>query len=237
MSDAGEIIKSGAADKLADIIHKLAGPMAEEFGAIFADKARVYRTKNWLKTAEKTERLLREAGRSPSAVPPRLLLPIAEACSVEDNETLQDMWAGLLATASQETDEVSPSFIETLKQLTPDQARSLLGMCDDTLRCVYPNSLPESLRQVRAITGVPVCSHPEGPEVSWEPYERLALIRREYELTKPGPEPLQLARLALRELDYDYVFTEYAGNFMQACEGPRPHPSGSGVTTLREAGG
>jgi hypothetical protein len=36
MTDAGEIIKSGAADKLADIIHKLAGPMAKEFGAMLA---------------------------------------------------------------------------------------------------------------------------------------------------------------------------------------------------------
>jgi abortive infection alpha-like protein len=52
-------------------------------------------------------------------------LPIIEACSVEDNETLQDVWAGLLATASQDTDAISPSFVETVKQLTPDEARYL----------------------------------------------------------------------------------------------------------------
>jgi len=58
----------------------------------------------------------------------RLLLPIMEASSVEVNETLQDMWAGLLATASQDTDPVSASFAETLKQLTPDAARHLQRM-------------------------------------------------------------------------------------------------------------
>ncbi|WP_211256505.1 Abi-alpha family protein [Edaphobacter aggregans] len=58
-------------------------------------------------------------------MPPRLFLPILEASSVEGDETLQDLWAGLLATASQQTDSVSPSFIETLKQLTPDEARQL----------------------------------------------------------------------------------------------------------------
>jgi hypothetical protein len=40
MSDAAEIIKSGAFDKLADVAHKLAGPMAEELGLLMADKVK-----------------------------------------------------------------------------------------------------------------------------------------------------------------------------------------------------
>src|SRR5579864_2267140 len=75
MSEAGEIIKSGAADKLADIIHKLAGPMAEEIGLLMADTIKVYRVKNWLKVAEKTQALLGKAKLPPTAVPPRLFLP------------------------------------------------------------------------------------------------------------------------------------------------------------------
>jgi hypothetical protein len=59
-----------------------------------------------------------------------------EASSVEDNETLQDMWAGLLATASQETDAVWPSFVETLKQLTPDEARYLQRLHDHALTSI-----------------------------------------------------------------------------------------------------
>jgi len=67
-----------AISKFSDIINKLAGPMAEEFGMMLGDKVRVYRVKNWIKTVEKTERLLREAGLSAHAVPPRLLLPIMQ---------------------------------------------------------------------------------------------------------------------------------------------------------------
>jgi hypothetical protein len=43
MTDAGEIIKSGAGEKIADLVNKLAGPMAEEVGMMLGDKVRVYR--------------------------------------------------------------------------------------------------------------------------------------------------------------------------------------------------
>jgi hypothetical protein len=43
MNEISEIVRSGAADKMADLIHKLAGPMAEEFGLMLGDRVRAYR--------------------------------------------------------------------------------------------------------------------------------------------------------------------------------------------------
>ena len=93
---------------------------------MIGNQARVYRVKNAIKTAEKTKRILKDAGLNPGPVPTRLLLPILDACSVEDNNDLQERWAALLASASQEAD-LSPSFIETLKQLTPEEANILIA--------------------------------------------------------------------------------------------------------------
>ena len=121
--DKSDLLK--IADKVADLVQRLTGPLADEVGLMIGDKVRVYRVKNWINTVKKTERLLCEAGLPANAVPPRLLFPIIESCSIEDNETLQDLWAGLLATASQETDSVSPAFADTLKQLTPAEAQYL----------------------------------------------------------------------------------------------------------------
>jgi hypothetical protein len=45
MTDAGEIIKSGPGEKIADVVNKLAGPMAEEIGLMLGDTVRVYRVK------------------------------------------------------------------------------------------------------------------------------------------------------------------------------------------------
>jgi hypothetical protein len=133
MTDEGDIVTSGAGEKIGDLVNKLAGPLAEEVGMMLGDKIRVYRVKNWIKTCQKTEHVLRDAGLPANAVPPRLFLPIMEAASVEDNETIQDMRAGLLATASQDTDAVSPSFVETLKQLTPAEARYLQRVHNDAI--------------------------------------------------------------------------------------------------------
>jgi hypothetical protein len=56
MNDAGEIIKSGAGEKIADLFNKLAGPLAEEIGLMLGDTVRVYRVKNLIKTTQKTQR-------------------------------------------------------------------------------------------------------------------------------------------------------------------------------------
>jgi Abortive infection alpha/Protein of unknown function (DUF2806) len=111
-------------------LHKLAGPAVEEVGLMIGDRVKVYRIKNLIATTQKTRRILEDAGLLPNAVPSRLLLPIMDTCSVEDNEDLQQRWAGLLASASQESDSFSPSFVETLKQLTPREAKLLDRVSD-----------------------------------------------------------------------------------------------------------
>jgi hypothetical protein len=133
-----------------------------------------------------------------------------EASSVEDNEKLQDMWAGLLATASRDTDAVSPAFAETLKQLMPDEARHLQRMHANHLRGIGGSPW---VRRSSLTWGIP-------SDESFDTYERLGLIRREYELTDSGAKPFRLEQVALRELDYRYALTDYALKFMRACQGP-----------------
>lgn len=232
MSDTGEIIKSGAFDKLADIAHKLAGPLAEELGMLMADKVKLYRVKNWVTVVQKTEKILQDANLPPNAVPPRVFIPILEASSLEDTDTLQDLWAGLLASASEKSDSLSPSFIETLKQLTPNEAKSL-----------------EQLFHLVEISGSPSLGNPEDmfsrsqtaldsgtAQLTLETFERLGIIRRRYDLQKPyqswwrnsRPFPsgvnVILGRTdkePLPELTYEFEFTEYGLQFMRACKGPR----------------
>jgi hypothetical protein len=229
MSDLGEIVKSGPADKVVDLLHRLAGPMFDEFGAILADKVRVYRAKNLVSTMRKTERILREAGLPANAVPTRLLLPIMEASSVENTETLQEMWAGLLATASQQTDSVSPSFIETLKQLTPDEALHLEVVCQETLKSQEKEHLTDGTELVLWAFGARIFVGPKGFDVPQgvypDTYERLGLIRRTYEV-KSHFDAWE-AKVS-SEVDGWYEFTEYAIRFLDACHGPRPAKSADG---------
>jgi hypothetical protein len=230
MSDLGEFVKSGPADKLADLLHRLTGPMFDEFGAILADKVRVYRANNLVSTVQKTERILRNAGLPANAVPTRLLLPIMESSSVENTETLQEMWAGLLATASQQTDSVSPSFIETLKQLTPDEVRHLQFMCQETLKFLKQDCLIAGTELVLWAFGA---RHYAGPKefdipagVYPDTYERLGLLRRTY--TVNSSFDAWDAKVS-SEVDGWYEFTEYAIRFLDACHGPLPAKSVDGT--------
>ena len=237
MTDIGEIINSGAFDKLADIMHKLAGPMSEEIGLLIADKVKVYRLKNWINVVKKTEKILLEANLPPNAVPPRIFLPILEASSVENDATLQDLWAGLLASASHESDLLSPSFIETLRQLTPNEAKALSSLFDfaktkrgfslvgpNLIHILFPKDM--SVLTFRFTT---------------ETFERLGLIRRRYDIQQrrkpvthglvvdggqvsaPSPTiwPVTIGGLGdPPELTYEFEFTEYGVQFVKACQGP-----------------
>ncbi len=152
--------------------------MAEEVGLLMADKIKVYRLKNWVNVVKKTEKILSEANLAPNAVPPRIFLPILEASTLENDETLQDLWAGLLASASEDSDLLSPSFIETLKQLTPSEAKALGSFFDF--------ALTQSDFRLLAPDSIHLLFPPDMSDVTFrlitETFERRGLIRRQHDL-------------------------------------------------------
>ncbi|MEO5926269.1 MAG: Abi-alpha family protein [Bryobacteraceae bacterium] len=64
------------------------------------------------------------AGFTPKAVPPKILFPLLEGASLEEDEGLHDMWAALLTNAASPdgAEKVRPSFTEVLRQMAPDEA-------------------------------------------------------------------------------------------------------------------
>src|SRR5207302_952664 len=136
-----------------------------------------------LSMLQKTERMLKDAGISPKAVPPRLFLPILENGSVEDDEDLNSRWAALLTNAAMSPGSVHPSYIEILRQLTPQEATLLDKLYDacESKRTrkvwpwVDPISYAERKRRIRS---------GENPEESFQSLIRLGLIQADYELDK-----------------------------------------------------
>jgi hypothetical protein len=107
------------------IVKRMLGPAADEVAEMCRDSVRVYRYGRQLKLLEKSERMAQEAGYTPNAVPLKILFPLLEGASFEDNEDMHDMWAALLANASRSDNMVHPSFIDILKQLRPIDAKFL----------------------------------------------------------------------------------------------------------------
>lgn len=73
------------------------------------------------------EAMLLKAGRTPNAVPFRTLLPILEAASSEDDESLSNKWAALLANSAAKAEGYAshPSFPRILSEISPVEARFL----------------------------------------------------------------------------------------------------------------
>src|SRR5438034_6117948 len=111
-----------AAVPLTAIVKRMLGPAADEFAEMWRDQVRLYRYERQLKCVEKAERMAQQAGFTPKAVPPKILFPILEGASFEEDENLHDMWAALLANAALPEDGIRPGFIATLKQMSKDEA-------------------------------------------------------------------------------------------------------------------
>ena len=156
-----------------------------------------------------------------------------EASSIEDNEILQDKWAGLLASASEKSDSLSPSFVETLKELTPNEAKVLHSLFEVVTERDF--TLKDAVRSVFK-------SGEKDPtfQSSIKTFERLGLVDKEYKLQEAAgshfykamrdsaqragtsyvPPFVTQALERPPDLSYEFRFTEYGIQFMKACQGP-----------------
>jgi len=130
LKGGAEIVKTGVeiagAFKLTEIIKAFLGDATGEIAERFKDSVRLYRYGRQLECLKKAEKMAKDAGFTPKAVPIKLLFPLLEGASLEENEDLHTMWAALLAnSASPNGEKVRPGFVAILKQMAPDEAAVL----------------------------------------------------------------------------------------------------------------
>jgi hypothetical protein len=106
------------------IVKRMLGRAADELAEMWRDQVRMYRYERQLKCVEKAELMAQKAGFTPQAVPPKILFPLLEGASFEENEDLHTMWAALLANAAspKNAEKARPGFIAILKHLSHDEA-------------------------------------------------------------------------------------------------------------------
>lgn len=88
-------------DKLAeaakDFIQKVITPPLEEIGLLLTDKIKLWRFKNQISILTKAENLLKERDLKTIKVSLKVMTPLIEECGLEDDESLQNKWAALIA--------------------------------------------------------------------------------------------------------------------------------------------
>jgi hypothetical protein len=110
-----------------DIVHNLLGPATNQIGLSLGDQVAFWRSKRLLRFLKDFYQFALDSGFKMKPIPPRLLFPICESASLEDEEDLYTRWIALLANAAR-TDydsEILPCFPDILRQLTAEEAQFL----------------------------------------------------------------------------------------------------------------
>ncbi len=108
-------------------LNKLFGPAAEEGGGLIKDKVEFWRFKSKIELLMKTKSFLEEKGIDPRLVLPKTLIPILESGSLENDPTLSDMWANLLASYATGNLEIQ-SYPFLLRELSPMEVSLLSSL-------------------------------------------------------------------------------------------------------------
>ena len=134
LADSLKIGTQALVDGAAAFLGRICLPAAEEFGLALKDRVHNYRETNKVLMLQKAkEKLNKYSSEEGKHAHPRLVGAILDHGSWIDKEEIQDMWAGLLASACTEDgqDDSNLIFINILSQITRLQASVINYACEN----------------------------------------------------------------------------------------------------------
>ena len=109
-----------------DFLGKLISPTIEEVGLLIADNIKYFRFKNQIKILIKAEEYVEKKNIKIKEIPIKILVPLLENASLEENEDLQDKWANMLANlADSESNLQNQIFPYLLSQISIEEFTGL----------------------------------------------------------------------------------------------------------------
>lgn len=178
------------------LLGKIFGPTVEEFGLMLSDDMKIRRLKNQINNLKKIEKIVSDNGITTKDIDLKILVPYLNSASLEENETLQDMWANLMVNYIDTDSNLKITVYPTiLSQLSSDEVRLLSLMRNgvgsiDQLFPDWKNQKAEEpmLNLVRLGLAEYVSKH-EWPKKSRFPEtasDRVVVEEKRYALTKFG---------------------------------------------------
>lgn len=100
---------------------------------IISDEFALFRLFNLMRISKIFEEKCKKTGFNPQKIAPKFLARFIDAASYEEDEDLQEMWANLLISESNAPNSNSLRTIETLKNLSKDEAAKFRSVCKDAM--------------------------------------------------------------------------------------------------------
>jgi len=116
-----------AVEAATKFVGQIINPPLKEVGGLFADQVRLWRYKNQVNIVLKAKKYSEKKGIDPGMVPVKTLANLLDKGSYEEDESIQDKWAALLANAIDPDQDMAPHniYVEILYQISPNEAKIL----------------------------------------------------------------------------------------------------------------
>jgi hypothetical protein len=195
-----------------EFLGKLLGPSLSEQGEIWGDAVKMRRMKNQIDNLSKAQKICAEKNIPLRSINLKFLFPYLEGVAVEENETLQDMWANLLVNyIDSSKNMVTHVFPMILQQLSSDEVNILKAMEE------HGNSISVS----RKLTRDAFC------QVDWLlNLERLGIVKpiqifrgETASQDQRTRQQIQDNKVEVRQLPARrYIITAFGKQFLEACK-------------------
>ncbi|MGA2468981.1 MAG: DUF4393 domain-containing protein [Thermodesulfobacteriota bacterium] len=191
-------------EKVGAFMSKVIGGASEQVGGILEDWTRYYRYKNLLTIRDKVDALhhRRRIEGKTIPIPLRAAIPMLEAASLEQDTTLQDVWARLIANSMDPnfSEALHPSYIEIIKQMSSDEALILNAFREiDGYPTLFTHHVEQMSGWLAEFTAQPTyegiysdylswcktlpLKHPDGARTFLDNLQRLQLIELGFDLS------------------------------------------------------
>jgi hypothetical protein len=164
VGEAGKLATDFLISTAKVLLNSICKPALEELGLLVRDKIQNWRLLNIVRMLEKANGKLDFNGKELKLkAHPKVGIKIIEQSSLEDDEFLQDLWAGLFASSCTENgkDDSNLIFIELLKNLTKSQAIYLKYLCEHSPKKIIVDGnavtgefIEFSLKETKKIIGL-----------------------------------------------------------------------------------
>ncbi|WP_299761832.1 Abi-alpha family protein [uncultured Dokdonia sp.] len=109
-----------------EFLGKLLGPSFEEVGLLVSENIKYFRFKNQIRILNKAQKYIESRNISTKQIPVKILVPLLENASLEENENLQDKWANMISNmADSESNLQNHVFPYILGQISIEEFTGL----------------------------------------------------------------------------------------------------------------
>lgn len=144
IANAMELSVAKSIEGVESFLKRVCAPALDELGLMAKDQFRYWRLQNILRILEKAKGKLEFSnGQLEICAHPRVALSIIENGSMNDDDEIQELWAGLFASSCSGNgrDDQNLIFVDLLKKITVVEARILKYACENAKVFSHKNGL------------------------------------------------------------------------------------------------